>query len=52
MDLRREAQRLWGSEIAYNPPKVQYEEVMDKTSTSGLAKLTDALVSLLHSFPP
>ncbi|PSS00796.1 hypothetical protein BD289DRAFT_423336 [Coniella lustricola] len=34
----------WTSKFLGGPPTVQYEEVMDSTSTKGLAKLTDALV--------
>lgn len=34
---------LWGSEIADNPPTVDYEQVMARDSSPGLAKLMDAI---------
>lgn len=37
--------QLWGSDIAKDPPTVQYEDVMNSTSEGGMAKLTDHLVS-------
>lgn len=36
--------KLWGSEIASEPPTVAYDEVMNTASESGMAKLTDHIV--------
>lgn len=35
--------QTWGSEIAHNPPTVDYEQVMASDSNHGLAKLMDSI---------
>ncbi|KAJ4389407.1 hypothetical protein N0V93_006875 [Gnomoniopsis smithogilvyi] len=44
LDIDQSKRKLWGSEIAKDPPTVGYDEVMDTASESGLAKLTDHIM--------
>jgi hypothetical protein len=39
--------KLWGSNIASNSPEVSFTDVMDRKSQTGLAMLTDNIVSPL-----
>ncbi len=42
----RSEKKLWGASIANSPPEVPFESVVEAQNLSGLADLTDKIVSL------
>lgn len=42
----RSEEKLWGASIASSPPEVSFESVVEAKNLTGLADLTDKIVSL------